>query len=55
MDLGNPIKIVVYHLLIEGTTCLDHQDEFPMMSALVYMMHIEQDLQWIMMQGYQSS
>ena len=44
MDLGNPIKIVVHHLLIGGMTCLGCQDEFPMVSALVYVMHIRQDL-----------
>ena len=35
MDLDNPIKIVVHHLLIGGMTCLDRQDEFLMMSALI--------------------
>ena len=44
MDLGNPIKIVVYHLLIGGITCLGRRNEFPMVSALVYVMHIGQDL-----------
>ena len=37
MDLGNPYKIIMYYLLIGGMICLDHQDEFHMMSALVYM------------------
>ena len=44
MDLGNPIETVVYHLLIERMTYLGSQDEFLMVSALVYVMHIEQDL-----------
>ena len=39
MDLGNLVEIIVYYLLIGGITCLDHQDEFPMVSALVYVMH----------------
>ena len=39
MDLGNPVEIVVYHLLIGGMACLSHRDEFLMMSALVYVMH----------------
>ena len=37
MDLGNPSETVVYHFLIRGMTSIDHQDEFPMVSALVYM------------------
>ena len=52
MDLGKPIETVVHHLLIEGMVCLGHQDEFPMMSVLVYVMHTRQDLPWIMTQGY---
>ena len=39
MNLGNLVMIVVYFLLIERMTCLDHRDDFPMMSALVFMMH----------------
>ncbi|RVW60971.1 hypothetical protein CK203_051346 [Vitis vinifera] len=30
MDLGNPVKALVHHLLIEGMTCLGCRDEFPM-------------------------
>ena len=55
MDLGNSIEIVVHHLLIEGMACLSRQDGFPMVSVLVYVMHIGQDLRWIMTQGYQLS
>ena len=55
MDLGNPIETVVHYLLIGGMTCLGHQDGFPMVSALVYVMHIEQALRWIMVQDYQFS
>ena len=40
MDLGNLVKIVVYYLLIGGMTYLGHQDGFPIVSALVYVMHI---------------
>ena len=39
MDLGNPIEIVVYHLLIGGMACFSRWDEFLMVSALVYVMH----------------
>ena len=42
MDLGNPIEVVVHHLLIGGMTCLNHRDGFPMVSALVYVMHTRQ-------------
>ena len=48
MDLANPIETVVHHLLMKSMACLGHRDGFPMMSALVYVMHIEQNLQWIM-------
>ena len=44
MDLGNSVKIVVHHLIIGGMTCFGHRDEFPMVSALVYVMHTGQDL-----------
>ena len=40
MDLGNVVENVVQHLLIGMMVCLDRQDEFPMVSALVYVMHI---------------
>ena len=38
MKLGNPVEIVVHHLLIEGMVCLACLDGFPMVSALVYVM-----------------
>ena len=44
MDLGNSVEIVVHHLLIGGMTCLGCRDEFPMVSALVYVMHTGWDL-----------
>ena len=44
MDLSNLIETVVHHLLIGGMTCLACQDEFFMVSALVYVMRIGQDL-----------
>ena len=44
MDLGNPVVIVVHHLLIGEMTYLGRRDGFPMVSALVYMMHVGQDL-----------
>ena len=42
--MGNPIEIVVHHHLIGGMDSLGHQDGFPMVSALVCMMHTGQDL-----------
>ena len=44
MDLGNPIETVVHHLLIGRMTCLGSRDGFPMVSALIYVIHIGQDL-----------
>ena len=55
MDLGNPVEIVVHHLLVGGMACLGHQDRFSMLSAQVYMMHTRQDLRSIKTQGYQLS
>ena len=55
MDLGNLVKIVVHHLLIEGMTCLDRWDGFPMVSTQTYVMHTGQDLWWIMTQDYKLS
>ena len=37
MGLGNPLDIVVHHLLIEGMTILGYRDEFPIVSTLVCM------------------
>ena len=37
MGLGNPLKVVVHHLLIGGMTNLGYQDGLPMVSALVCM------------------
>ena len=45
MDLGNLVKTIMYHLLIKWMICLDYRDQFPMMSVLVYMMHIRYDFQ----------
>ena len=39
MDLGNLVKSILHHLLIGGMTCLDRRDQFPMVCALVYVMH----------------
>ena len=44
MDLGNLVETIVHHLLIRGMTYLGHWDRFPMVSALVYMMHPKLDL-----------
>ena len=45
MDLGNPVEIIVHHLLIERMTCLSCQDEFSMVNnTLVYVMHTGHDL-----------
>ena len=55
MDLRNLVETVVYHLQIGGMTYLGHRDGFPIMSALVYVMHTRQNLQWIITQDYQLS
>ena len=55
MDLGNLVETMVHHLLIGRMTCLGRQDEFPMVSVLVYVMHTGQDLWRIMTQDYQLS
>ena len=39
MDLGNLVDIVVHHFLIGGMNYLNRWDGFPMVSALVYVMH----------------
>ena len=39
MDLGNPVDILMHHFLIGRITYLGHRDKFPMVSALVYVMH----------------
>ena len=44
MVLGSLVETVIHHLLIGGMTYLDGQDGFPMVSALVYVIHIGQDL-----------
>ena len=44
MDLNNPVKTIVHHLLISGMTCLDRRDGFSMVSALMYVMHTGHDL-----------
>ena len=37
MGLGNPLEVIVHHLLIRGMAGLGYWDEFPMVSALVCM------------------
>ena len=37
MGLGNPLEVIVHHLLIEGMVGLSYRDEFSMVSALVCM------------------
>ena len=37
MGLGNPLEVVVHHLLIGGMASLGYWDGFPMVSALVCM------------------
>ena len=44
VGLGNPFEVVVHHLLIGGIACLDRWDGFPMVSVLVYLMHIGHDI-----------
>ena len=55
MDLGYPSETVVHYLLIGGIACLGYRDGCPMVSVLVHVIRIGQDLQWIMTQGYQLS
>ena len=45
MDLGNLVKTIMYHLLIKWMICIDYRDQFPIMSALVYMMYTRYDFQ----------
>ena len=40
MNLGNLVRVVVHHPLIEEMTYLGCQDEFPIVSTLVHVMHI---------------
>ena len=40
MDLGNLVETILHHLLIRWMTSFGHLDGFPMVSALVYVMHI---------------
>ena len=44
MDFGYSLETIMHHLLIGDMTCLDYQDEFPMMSVLIHVMHTEYDL-----------
>ena len=37
MGLGNPLEVVVHHLLIGGMVGIGYWDEFPMVSTLVCM------------------
>ena len=37
MGLGNPLEVIVHHLLIGGMIGLGYRDRFPMVSALVCM------------------
>ena len=39
MDLGSPVETIVHHLIIGRMACLGRQDGFPIVSALVYVMH----------------
>ena len=54
MGLGNPLEVVVHHLLIRGMVGLGYRDGFPIVSALVCVgLHIGQDLQCVMTEVYQ--
>ena len=39
MGLGNPLEVVVHHLLIRGMVGLRYRDEFPMVSTLLCMIY----------------
>ena len=51
MHLSNLVETIVHQPpppllpLIGGMVYLDHRNEFPMVNALVYVMHTRQDLQ----------
>ena len=49
MDLDNSVETIMHYLLIEEMTCLNRWDGFSMVSVLVYVVHIRQDLWRIMM------
>ena len=53
--LGNPFETIVYYLLIGGMACLGRRDGFPMVSALVHVMHTRHNIWWIMTLTYQFS
>ena len=42
MYLSNLVETVVHLLLIGGMTCLEHWNEFLMVSVVVYVMHTRQ-------------
>ena len=45
MGLGNPLEVVVHHLVIGGMVGLGYWDGFPMVSVLVCVwLHIGKDL-----------
>ena len=48
MDLGNLFETIVHYLLIGGMTYIGSRNGFPMVSALMYVMHTGQDLWWVM-------
>ena len=37
MSLGNPLEVVVHHLLVRGMASFDYWDAFPMMCVLICM------------------
>ena len=39
MDLGNPMETVMHYLLVGEMDLLSHRDGFPIVSAIVYVMH----------------
>ena len=44
MDLGNSFETIMHYLVIRGMICLNHWDSFLIVSALLYVVHIGQDL-----------
>ena len=44
MDFDNLFETIVHYLLMGGMTFLGRQDGFPMVSELIYVMPIGQDL-----------
>ena len=43
MGLGNPLEVIMHHLLIEGMVGLSYRDRLPMVSELVYIYTLDKN------------